>query len=29
MKSLKQWNSVFEAINGYGATLKGQPMQTV
>ncbi len=29
MKSLKQWNPVFEAINGYGATLKGQPMQTV
>lgn len=29
MKSLKQWNPDFEAINGYGATLKGQPMQTV
>jgi len=29
MKSLRQWGSVFEAINGYGATLKDQPMLTV
>ena len=29
MKALPQWPSVFQAIDGYGATLKGQPMQTV
>jgi glutathione S-transferase len=29
MKSLRQWGPVFEAINGYGATLKDQPMLTV
>jgi glutathione S-transferase len=29
MKSLKHWSPVFEAISGYGATLKGQPMLAV
>jgi glutathione S-transferase len=29
MKALKHWDPVFETITGYGATLKGQPMQTV
>ena len=29
MKSLRQWGPVFEAINGYGATLKDQPMLPV
>lgn len=29
MKALKHWDSVFETITGYGATLKDQPMQTV
>ena len=26
MKALKHWNSVNEAINGFGASLKGQPL---
>jgi glutathione S-transferase len=29
MKSLRNWDSIFEAINGYGASLKGQPMVAV
>jgi glutathione S-transferase len=29
MKALKHWNSINEAINGYGASLKGQPMQAL
>lgn len=29
MKGLKHWNKAHEAIYGYGATLKGQPMVTV
>jgi glutathione S-transferase len=29
MKALKHWNSTFEVINGYGASLKGQPMQAL
>ena len=30
MKSLKSWaQGLVEAISGYGATLKGQPMLTV
>jgi glutathione S-transferase len=29
MKALKHWNAVNEVINGYGATLKGQPMLAV
>lgn len=29
MKALKHWKSVNEAIDGFGASLKGQPMQTV
>ncbi len=29
MKALKHWNSINETINGYGASLKGQPMQAL
>jgi glutathione S-transferase len=29
MKALKNWKSVNEAIDGYGASLKGQPMQAL
>jgi glutathione S-transferase len=29
MKSLPNWDKIFEAINGYGASLKGQPMVAV
>ncbi|MBC5765200.1 glutathione S-transferase family protein [Ramlibacter albus] len=29
MKALPSWGKVFETIEGYGATLKGQPMVTV
>lgn len=29
MKSLRSWKQVNEAIDGFGATLKGQPMVTV
>jgi hypothetical protein len=29
MKALKHWQAVNEAINGYGASLKGQPMQAL
>lgn len=29
MKSLKHWNAVNEVINGFGASLKGQPMVAV
>ena len=29
MKALPNWDKTFEAINGYGASLKGQPLVTV
>jgi hypothetical protein len=29
MKSLKSWKDVNEAIDGYGASLKGNPMVAV
>jgi glutathione S-transferase len=29
MKALPSWGKVFEAIEGYGASIKGQPMVTV
>jgi glutathione S-transferase len=29
MKRLKSWNKVFEAINGYGASLKEKPFETI
>jgi glutathione S-transferase len=29
MKALPNWERTFEAINGYGASLKGQPLVTV
>jgi glutathione S-transferase len=29
MKSLKSWNKIYETIEGYGASLKGQPMVAI
>jgi hypothetical protein len=29
MKALKSWKSVYEAIDGYAASLKGTPMVAV
>jgi hypothetical protein len=29
MKALRSWNRITEAINAYGASLKGQPMVAV